>query len=258
MAILQSQTATGLSWVQESMALFKQQTGRWLLIAFNYLLIMLVMSSMGSAMSVISIVLWPATTALILLFYRAEEMGKSTNLSQLLTQLKPNLQPLLFMGLLAAVYFIFIQFLLKDDLSLIASMSQPEQTASEEERMAMMQQILPVYFKLLAMLVPLFVVTWFSPLLIAVNQYTLVKALKSSIAGVLQYFGALNIAWLVLVGCLLLVSTVAGMVIGLLGLGGAATTFLFLLVLVFGTALFFAFQYVCYRDVFRAAPVTQN
>lgn len=258
MAILDSQTATGFSWVQESVALFKQQTGKWISISAAYLLFMLLSSTISEVMAIVSILLWPAVTAYVLLIYRSVEMGKQESTQQIFNQLKPTLKPLLFLGLLAIIYLALAGWWLNDDMQAVVEMTKTQQSMSEAERMALVKTAFPLYAKLLLLLVPLFVVTWFSPLLIAVNQYPLVKAIKSSIAGVLQYFGALNIAWLVLTAYLMLFSIFAGLIVGVLGLVGTLAALVLFAVLLLGTTLFFAFQFVSYRDVFSAAPVVQT
>jgi len=260
MAILDSQTATGYSWVQETVALFKQQKGRWLFISMTYLLFMLLSSLSSSVLAIFSIVLWPAVTAYVLLIYRSFEMGKQENAQQILQQLMPSIKPLLLLGFLAIVYLMLMGLLLNDDMQALVDVAKMNEAMSDEERVALLKQALPLYTKLLLMLIPLFVITWFSPLLIAVNQYPVIKAIKSSIAGVLQYFAALNIAWLVLTAYLMLFSVLAALIGGVLAvIGGAAlSTMALLAIAVLGTSLFFAFQYVSYRDVFRAAPVVQH
>jgi hypothetical protein len=99
--------------------------------------------------------------------------------------------------------------------------------------------------------------TWFAPMLIAFNNYSLGKAIKSSLAGTLQYMIALTVSWLILTSGIILLMLFAGIVVGILGALIPTMAQLLMSILVFGTlllasALMLAFQYVSYRDVFRA------
>ena len=98
----------------------------------------------------------------------------------------------------------------------------------------------------------------FSPMLIAFNNYTVAKAIKSSIAGTLQYMLALLVAWIMLTVGIFAVLIIAGIVIAMMGSLTPTLGQLLMPILLFGclltaTALMLAFQYVSYRDVFRAA-----
>jgi len=112
--------------------------------------------------------------------------------------------------------------------------------------------------KLSLLLIPLMMATWFSPMLIAFNNYSLIKAIKSSIAGSLQYMIALAAAWLLLtvgiIALMLIVGIVAGIISNLVPvLGQMLMSMVVFGCLLLATALMLAFQYVSYRDVFRAA-----
>ena len=124
--------------------------------------------------------------------------------------------------------------------------------------MAFMQKMLPVMLKMLLLSIPLLMATWFSPMLIAFNNYSLVKAMKSSIAGSLQYIIALTAAWLLLsfgiLGLMLGAGIFGGIVSALVpALGQLLIPFILFGCMLLATALMLAFQYVSYRDVFRAA-----
>jgi hypothetical protein len=76
----------------------------------------------------------------------------------------------------------------------------------------------------------------------------------------LQYTIAMGAAWLLLSAGVVFAMLLAGMVIGILGalipiLAQALMPLLVFGTLLVSTALMFAFQYVSYRDVFRAATV---
>jgi len=158
------------------------------------------------------------------------------------------------------VYATLATFLLNSDIQGLMSFADKGAQMSESEYVKFMDKFMPFILKLLLLLFPLFIATWFSPVLIVINNYTLVKAIKSSIAGVLQYTVAMGAAWLVLSAGVMGLMLIVGLVIGVVGALVPALAQALMPMLVFGclllaTALMFAFQYVSYRDVFRAAPV---
>ena len=162
------------------------------------------------------------------------------------------------LGGICLLYGIVVSFILNSDIEGLLKFTQGKDEMTESQAMLMMQAMIPLLLKLSLMLIPLMMATWFSPMLIAFNNYGVIKAIKSSIAGSLQYMVALGASWLMLtagiVGAMLLVGIVVGIISSLAPLLGQMLTSL----LVFGclllaTTLMLAFQYVSYRDVFRAA-----
>jgi hypothetical protein len=140
----------------------------------------------------------------------------------------------------------------------LLELAQNKETMTESQMMAFVQKMLPFALKLSLLLLPLMMATWFSPMLIAFNNYPLIKAIKSSIAGSIQYLVALGVAWILLSGGIVLVMLIVGIIVGIVGslvpvLGQMLTSFLIFGCLLLATALMLAFQYVSYRDVFRAA-----
>ncbi len=130
---------------------------------------------------------------------------------------------------------------------------------TETRAALVMQKMLPVMLKLSLFLLPLLVATWFSPMLVAFNNYPVLKAVKSSVAGCLQYVVAMTVAWLLLTVGIVSVMLGLGIVLGIVGAFVPAIAQIFTPVLLFvsllvATALMLAYQYVSYRDVFRAAP----
>ena len=129
---------------------------------------------------------------------------------------------------------------------------------TESQMLAFLQTMFPLLLKLTLLLIPLMMATWFAPMLIAFNGYNLVKAIKSSIAGSLQYMVALGAAWIVLTAGILALMLAVGIVAGVISAMVPVLGQMLMSIIVFGclllaTALMLAFQYVSYRDVFRAA-----
>ena len=156
------------------------------------------------------------------------------------------------------LYGALISFMLNSDLQGLAALAQNKTSMSESQMMTLLQKMFPVLLKMILLLIPLMMATWFAPMLIAFNNYTLVKAIKSSVAGSLQYLIALGTAWLLLTIGIMLLMMGVGVVAGLISsmvpmLGQMLMSLVVFGCLLLATALMLAFQYVSYRDVFRAA-----
>ena len=260
MAILESRTQTGLSWVKESLALFKTAPRKWLLLALAYVGFFMMLPSVPGFqfLAFVSILLWPVFLAVVIALYRNADMKKQQNLGDLLRVIQPKISTLMALGAACLLYGVLISMLLNSDLQGLADMAQTKTQMTESQMMTLVQKMMPVMLKMSLLLIPLMMATWFSPMLIAFNNYSVVKAIKSSIAGSLQNIVAMGVAWLVLtVGIVVLMSFV-GIVAGIISrlLPGAGEILMPMVVfscLLVATALMLAFQYVSYRDVFRAA-----
>jgi len=116
----------------------------------------------------------------------------------------------------------------------------------------------PMIGKLILLLLPLLMGTWFSPMLIVYNHYSLFKSIKSSVAGSLMYIIPLGLSWLIFSTTAILFMLSCGVLIGSLAsffpsigssLMGAVIFFALLVI----TSVMFAFQYISYRDIFKSA-----
>ena len=260
MAILESRTQTGLSWVKESLALFKTAPRKWLMLALAYVSFFMMLPSVPGLqfLAFVSILLWPVFLAVVIALYRNADMIKQQNLGDLLRVIQPKMSTLMALGAACLLYGVLISLLLNSDLQGLADMAQTKTQMTESQMMTLVQKMMPVMLKMGLLLIPLMMATWFSPMLIAFNNYSVVKAIKSSIAGSLQNIVAMGVAWLVLtVGIVVLMSfvgIVAGIISSLLpGAGQILMPMAVFSCLLVATALMLAFQYVSYRDVFRAA-----
>lgn len=261
MAILESQPKTSLGWVKECITLFKQSPRRWFVLALVYVLFfMMIPSTPGlQFFAVITMLCWPLFMAAAALLYQAEDTKNPLSISQLLAKLQPKLKPLLWLGLGCLVYVIAVSFLIESDAQALQMATQAKPKMTEAEAMQAVKNMLPLVLKVAVFLIPMLMATWFSPMLIVQNNYAVFKAVKSSVAGSLQYFVALIGTWLLLIMGIAAAILVLSVVLGLIGAVVPMAAKLMTPMLVFGilliaTALMFAFQYISYRDVFRAAP----
>jgi hypothetical protein len=259
MAILESRTKTGISWVTESVALFKTAPRKWLLLSLAYVGIFIMLPSVPAlqVLSFISVLLWPVFLAIALMLYRNADMKKEQNLTEVINNIKPKMAQLIGLGGACLLYAALVSLLLNSDLQGLATLAQSK-GVSASQMMEFMQKMMPLILKLSLLLIPLMMATWFAPMLIAFNNYSLVKAIKSSIAGSIQYMVALGAAWLVLTAGILALMLIVGIVVGIItslipALGQMMMSLILFGIFLVATAVMLAFQYVSYRDVFRAA-----
>ncbi len=260
MAILETSTKTGRSWLNESIALFKSSASRCMLLASVYVTVFIMIPSLPSfqLFSFIAILIWPIFMAIAIAMYRNADNKTSQKLGVIFTMIQPKISPLLALGSLFLLYILLVNLLLNNDIESLVGMTNTMDKMTNSQAMAILNKTLPFLLKLSLALIPMMMATWFSPMLIAFNNYTVGKAIKSSIAGSLQYMLALGVAWLLLTLTIFSLLIIAGMGIMILGSVAPILSQLLMLIMLLGclllaTALMLAFQYVSYRDVFRAA-----
>jgi len=206
----------------------------------------------------VTILLWPIFIAVAMRIYRNVEVNKAESLQTTMQLIQPKTRVLLLLGLVNLLYFILVSLVLSADMRVMSDILARQHELTEPELTAAVQTMMPIFFKLMLLFIPLMVVSWFSPMLIAFNEYSLGKAIKSSIAGCLQYIIALIAAWLLLTAGLMTLMMAASVLAGFLALVIPSIAQFFVSAIVFGCflvgiALTLAFQYVSYRDIFRAA-----
>ncbi len=266
MAILATQTKTGLSWVRESLDLFKQAPRKWLMLALVSIGLFLVLPTLPvfQLFAFVIVLTWPIFIAVAMRMFRNVEMKKVEMLSTTMRLLQPKMLSLMQLGLISLVYLILVSMFLGSDAQAFVEFSQAKKTATmtEQEAAALMSKLLPVFLKVVLASLPLMIVNWFSPMLIAFNGYSLMKAIKSSVAGALQYVVAMTASSVIFfvgfIMIVLLISVFTGLfsVILPLGIAQSLKSFLMFGFMIFSIALMLTFQYVTYRDVFRAAKVS--
>lgn len=262
MAILESRTKTGISWVTESVALFKQMPRKWLLLALAYLGIFVFIPSFPGLQlfAFVTILIWPVFISIAMRMYRNAEVQKQENLSTIMQLIQPKMRNLLLLGLVSLFYFMLVSVILSADLHAVSEIMEQKTKLTEQEMMlAIGQTMTPVLLKLILLFIPLMIAVWFAPMLIAFNGYSVMKSIKSSIAGSLQHMVAMTAAWLLLTAGLISLVMGASLIAGLVAFMQPAFGQSLMSMLVFGCllmsiALTLAFQYVSYRDIFRAAP----
>ncbi|MGQ0442771.1 MAG: BPSS1780 family membrane protein [Methylophilaceae bacterium] len=263
MAILESRSQTGVGWAKESVAIFKLAPRRWLLLALVYVGIFGMLPSLPGLqiLAFITILVWPVFIAVAVRLYQNSESNKSENLADILNIVQPKSVSLILLGAVCLGYVVLISLFLNADIQGLALLTNVQSEINETQMALMLDKMGPLLLKLTLLLIPLMMATWFAPMLIAYNHYSVAKAIKSSIAGSLQYMIALATAWLLLTLGIVLLMLVIGVLVGVMSALVPATAQLLLSTVVFAclllaSALMLAFQYVSYRDIFRAATTS--
>jgi hypothetical protein len=260
MAILQSRTQTGIGWVKESVVLFKTAPRKCLSVALVYVGLFMMLPSIPGLQffAFISILIWPVFLAIAIAIYRNVDMKKQQTVGDIITNIQPKISQLVALGGICLLYAVLVSFVLNSDMQGLEALVGNKEKMTESQMMAFLQKMFPLLLKLILLLIPLMMATWFAPMLITFNNYNLVKAIKSSIAGSIQYMVALGASWMLLTSGIIVLMLVVGIVIGLISalvpvLGQMLMSFIVFGCLLLATALMLAFQYISYRDVFRAA-----
>lgn len=260
---METQTQIGMRWVRESIRLFKLKPQLWMLVSMAYLFIFMILPSLPGMglIGLFTVMLWPVYMALAVMLFRQGDLGQAISLAPITNTLKTQAKTLMLLGLACLVYATLMTFLLKADISQLMSLANQKGGMTESQASQFISTFLPLLIKLLVLLLPLFIATWFSPMLIALNGYPLIKAVKSSIAGMLKYTVAMGVSWLVITAVIMGLMLGLGMAIALIGailpvVAQLLMPLLLLAALLFANSLMFAFQYISYRDAFKAAPIT--
>ena len=168
-------------------------------------------------------------------------------------KIKPRLLTLLALGLICLTYAGMVTMILNAEMQHFIQLSE-----NNNELANVINNFVPMIGKLILLLLPLLMGTWFSPMLIVYNHYSLFKSIKSSVAGSLMYIIPLGLSWLIFSTIAILFMLSCGLLIGALAslfpaigpsLMGAIIFFALLVI----TSVMFAFQYISYRDIFKSA-----
>lgn len=253
----QSKLKLGYIWACASFLLLKKKPGAWALLSLTYVMMFIVLPGFPGFPTLIKLVFilsWPVALALIVGLFREADYGGNTGLSDLAHAIRPQVPKLLSLGGLCLVYGLVVSLITKGDAEALAAMTSTGATAE-----TVLTQALPLLTKLLLLLAPMLMATWFAPPLIAYGHYSVVRAIKTSLAGSLQYAIALGSAWLVLTFFIMLGMVAVSVLIGLVSMisKSSVQTLMELIVfacLLMATAWTLAFQYISYRDIFDPVP----
>jgi len=242
-------------WNKESFLLFKKTPNQSLMLSLTYLFIFMLLPSvpMVQVFSIASILIWPIFLVFAVNFYKIHDKNKNETFLAVYEKIKPRLLTLLALGLICLTYAGMVTMILNAEMQHFIQLSE-----NNNELANVINNFVPMIGKLILLLLPLLMGTWFSPMLIVYNHYSLFKSIKSSVAGSLMYIIPLGLSWLIFSTTAILFMLSCGVLIGSLAsffpsigssLMGAVIFFALLVI----TSVMFAFQYISYRDIFKLA-----
>jgi hypothetical protein len=208
---------------------------------------------MVQVFSIASILIWPIFLVFAVNFYKIHDKNKNETFLAVYEKIKPRLLTLLALGLICLTYAGMVTMILNAEMQHFIQLSE-----NNNELANVINNFVPMIGKLILLLLPLLMGTWFSPMLIVYNHYSLFKSIKSSVAGSLMYIIPLGLSWLIFSTTAILFMLSCGVLIGSLAsffpsisssLMGAVIFFALLAI----TSVMFAFQYISYRDIFKSA-----
>ena len=241
-------------WVTQSVLLSKLNFKVTLLLGSAYIFAYLLVPSIPglSFISPFLIIAWPISTMIFINFFRLSQDKKETNFKALLKINKENMRLLIYLGVICLFYSLLISLVLSPDIkNILAAASEPE--ISED----ISNNLVSILVKFMVLAIPILMATWFSPILIAYHNFGLIKAIKSSFAGVLLSIMPITLSWLILLGGFISVIFFMIMVFTILGssenvLMSYVLIFLCMLVLAAYISTLFSFQYITYKDVYKS------
>tara|TARA_B110000003_G_scaffold234119_1_gene237707 strand:+ start:72 stop:836 length:765 start_codon:yes stop_codon:yes gene_type:complete len=241
-------------WVTQSVLLSKLNFKVTLLLGSAYIFAYLLVPSIPglSFISPFLIIAWPISTMIFINFFRLSQDKKEINFKALLKINKENMRLLIYLGVICLFYSLLISLVLSPDIkNFVAAVSEPE--ISED----ISNNLVSILVKFMVLAIPILMATWFSPILIAYHNFGLIKAIKSSFAGVLLSIMPITLSWLILLGGFISVIFLMIMVFTILGssenvLMSYVLIFLCMLVLAAYISTLFSFQYITYKDVYKS------
>ena len=205
-----------------------------------------------SLISPFLIIVWPISTMIFINYFKLIQNSKQPGLKDLLKIDKQNIRALTYLGLICLFYSLLISLILSPDLKNILAVANDSDVKENISNYGV-----GIIIKFIILAIPILMATWFSPILITYHNFGLVKAIKSSFAGVLLSIIPILLAWIILLGGFISLLFVIIMIFSILG---ASENILMSYVLIFSCmialatyiASLFSFQFITYKDIFKS------
>lgn len=249
---------TGLDWVYRGAYLFRQNPPKWLIHAMLYALLFVMLPSvpaMPMLISLLIILFWPACLTMFMGVFREADAGREAEPRDLVEEIKPNAVRLITLGGVFLAYGILTGVWLREDIAALNATLGDEPQAE-----AVMQQLSPLIIKMLLILTPMIMASWFSPMLVGFHGYSVLDAIKQSFWQCVRYVISITVAWSLLALALVAVMLIASLVIGIVSgisllLGTLLMSLVVFILLLLATYFLLAIQYFSYRHIYYR-PVT--
>ena len=241
-------------WVTQSLILIKVNFKLTLLLGSAYIFAYLLIPTIPglSLISPFLIIVWPISTMIFINYFRLAQNNKEFEFKDLLKIKKQNLRSLTYLGLICLFYSLFISLILSPDLKDIIALAN-----ESEMKGNIYNNAVSIITKFVILALPILMATWFSPILISYHNFGLIKAIKSSFAGVLVSIVPILIAWIILLGGFISLVFVMIMIFTMLGASenifmSYVLIFSCMIVLAAYIASLFSFQFISYKDIFKS------
>ena len=241
-------------WVTQSLILIKVNFKLTLLLGSTYIFAYLLIPTIPglSLISPFLIIIWPISTMIFINYFRLAQNNKEFEFKDLLKIEKQNLRSLTYLGLICLFYSLFISLILSPDLKDILALAN-----ESEMKGNIYNNSVSLITKFIILAIPILMATWFSPILISYHNFGLIKAIKSSFAGVLVSIVPILIAWIILLGGFISLVFVMIMIFTMLGASenifmSYVLIFSCMIVLAAYIASLFSFQFITYKDIFKS------
>jgi len=241
-------------WVTQSLILIKVNFKLTLLLGSAYIFAYLLIPTIPglSLISPFLIIVWPISTMIFINYFRLAQNNKEFEFKDLLKIKKQNLRSLTYLGLICLFYSLFISLILSPDLKDIIALAN-----ESEMKGNIYNNAVSIITKFVILALPILMATWFSPILISYHNFGLIKAIKSSFAGVLVSIVPILIAWIILLGGFISLVFVMIMIFTMLGASenifmSYVLIFSCMIVLAAYIASLFSFQFITYKDIFKS------
>jgi hypothetical protein len=258
MATFKANVKTGVDWIIESVELIKISPNKWMVLALPYVMLFMILPLYILELTYITTLILPVFVVVLMMTFRNIDRKQTQSIKEMMREFQLKIPLLILLGGASLLYVLLMDYLLSNDIQALLDMKKGDGDMTQSQLIAYLDKMMPLLLQTVLLKVPLVMATWFSPMLIAANSYKVVKAVKSSIAGSLKYMVALGAAWTTLTLGMMIVLALLGSVFGLIAkLVPSLAVFLAIPVLItcmtVAAGLMLAFQYVSYRDIFRAA-----
>ena len=241
-------------WVTQSLILIKVNFKLTLLLGSTYIFAYLLIPTIPglSLISPFLIIIWPISTMIFINYFRLAQNNKEFEFKDLLKIEKQNLRSLTYLGLICLFYSLFISLILSPDLKDILALAN-----ESEMKGNIYNNSVSLITKFIILAIPILMATWFSPILISYHNFGLIKAIKSSFAGVLVSIIPILIAWIILLGGFISLVFLMIMIFTMLGASenifmSYVLIFSCMIVLAAYIASLFSFQFITYKDIFKS------
>jgi uncharacterized membrane protein len=204
-------TGDGWDWISSAWSIFRARAGLWIAMVLVFGVILLALAVIPFVGQLALALLWPVFIAGFAMASRTIDEGREARFSELFSGFSHRFGALLGVGALSLVVSIVLMFVVFAVAGIsMASVMGP--AATPDGLLAMGTTLLLAFLIMTALMLPLFMATWFAAPLIAFHELGPVEAMKASFKGCLK-----NMLPFLLYGIVLLVASAVASIPFLLG-----------------------------------------